>query len=118
MVGVSSIIFYDPIGRTVGVLNPNHTYSKMILTPWHKESWDLNDTVLVSDPKTDPDIGDYFLRLPDDSHLVRRAPDWSSRTGATAVYPKGSWSRKYTNCDTSTPSVGCFSVYLKYFSIH
>ncbi|KAL4767105.1 hypothetical protein BDW60DRAFT_200755 [Aspergillus nidulans var. acristatus] len=71
-VGVSPILFYDPVGRKMGVLNPDHTWSKITFTPWHEVSWDLNDTILVPDPKDDPDVGDYFARLPDSDYL----PTW------------------------------------------
>ena len=62
--GVSPIVFYDPIDRVAGTLHPNHTWEKVLIDPWRQESWDANDTVLVADPATDPDVGDYFRRLP------------------------------------------------------
>ena len=77
-VGVSSTLFYDPLGRVVATLHPNHTYEKVIFDPWHQESWDVNDTVLVKDtmsphdPREDPDVGDYFQRLPVEAYL----PTW------------------------------------------
>ena len=33
--------------------------------PWRQETWDVNDTVTLSDPKTDPDVGEFFQLLPD-----------------------------------------------------
>lgn len=50
-VGVSPILFYDPVERVVATLHPNHTY-------------DVNDTVAASgtqtgDPRTDPGIAGY-----------------------------------------------------------
>jgi RHS repeat-associated protein len=71
-VGVSPVLFYDPPSRVVATLNPDHTWGKMVFDPWRQESWDVNDTVLVSDPKTDPDVGDFSRRLPDNDYL----PAW------------------------------------------
>jgi RHS repeat-associated protein len=62
-VGVSPIVFYDPTGRVVATLHPNHTYNKVLFDPWQQTSYDANDTVLL-DPKTDSDVSDYFKRLP------------------------------------------------------
>ncbi len=69
--GVSPTLFYDPVGRVVATLKPNHTWEKVVFDPWRQESWDVNDTVLL-DPADDGDIGDYFRRLPDDEYL----PTW------------------------------------------
>ncbi len=50
IVGVSSILFYDPVERVVATLHPNHTYEKVVFDPWRQESWDVNDTVLAVEP--------------------------------------------------------------------
>ncbi len=71
-IGVSPVLFYDPVERVVATLHPNHTYEKVIFDPWRQETWDVNDTVLVADPKTDADVGDFFRRLPDGEYL----PTW------------------------------------------
>jgi hypothetical protein len=55
-VGVSSILFYDPALRVVATLHPDHSWEKVIFDPWRQESWDANDTVLILDPTTDPDL--------------------------------------------------------------
>lgn len=66
-VGVSPILFYDPVERVVATLHPNHTYEKVVFDPWQQTTWDVNDTIL-SDPRTDPDISgytqNYFASLP------------------------------------------------------
>ena len=49
-VGVSPILFYDPIARVVATLNPNHTWQKVFFDPWRQETWDVNDTVLIANP--------------------------------------------------------------------
>jgi len=65
-VGVSPILFYDPVGRVVATLHPNNTYEKVVFDPWRQETWDVNDTV-KGDPRTDTDIsgyvGEYFEQI-------------------------------------------------------
>jgi RHS repeat-associated protein len=76
-VGVSPILFYDPVERVVATLHPNHTYEKVAFNPWRQATWDVNDTVKL-DPRTDPDVGGFFLapdgsaRLPESDFL----PSW------------------------------------------
>ncbi len=57
-VGVSPILFYDPVERVVATLNPNNTYEKVVFDPWHQKTYDANDTVAF-DPRTDEDIRGY-----------------------------------------------------------
>ena len=78
-IGVSPVLFYDPVERVVATLHPNHTWEKVVFDPWRQETWDVNDTVLVADPKTDADVGDFFSRLPNADYL----PTWHAlRTDA------------------------------------
>ncbi len=70
-VGVSPVLFYDPVERVVATLHPNHTWEKVVFDPWRQETWDVNDTVLL-DPKADPDVGDFFGRLPPGDYV----PTW------------------------------------------
>jgi RHS repeat-associated protein len=60
-VGVSPILFYDPVERVVATLHPNNTYEKVVFDPWHQETFDVNDTVRL-DPKKDKDIQGYVAR--------------------------------------------------------
>ncbi|ROO86776.1 RHS repeat-associated protein [Actinocorallia herbida] len=66
-VGVGPVTFYDPLGRVVAVVHPDHTYEKLVFDPWRHLTWDRNDTVLA-DPRTDRDISGYvagfFAGLP------------------------------------------------------
>lgn len=79
-IGVSPVLFYDPVERVVATLHPNHTWEKVIFDPWRQETWDVNDTVLMTDPKTDADVGDFFCRLPEADYL----PTWHAlRTDPT-----------------------------------
>ncbi|HET7238793.1 MAG TPA: toxin TcdB middle/C-terminal domain-containing protein, partial [Terrimicrobiaceae bacterium] len=71
-IGVSPVLFYDPVGRVVATLYSNHTWEKVAFDPWGQETWDVNDTVMVADPKTDPDVGEFFRRLPEGDYL----PTW------------------------------------------
>lgn len=61
--GVSTILFYDPPGRAVATLHPDNTWEKVVVGGWRQDRWDGNDTTLISDPRGDPDVGDYFRRL-------------------------------------------------------
>ncbi len=70
--GVSPTFFYDPVERVVATLHPNHTWEKVVFDPWRQETWDVNDTVLIQEPSSDPDAGKFFQRLPTDDYL----PTW------------------------------------------
>ena len=74
-IGVGRVSFRDPVGRLAGLLHPNHTYEKATFDPWRQEVWDVHDTVLVADPRTDPHLGDFFERLPQSEFL----PTWHER---------------------------------------
>lgn len=63
LAGVSSVFFYDAADRAIATLRPDNTFDKTIFEAWREENWDANDTVSIADPRTDPHIGDHFLRL-------------------------------------------------------
>lgn len=71
-VGVSPILFYDPEGRKIGALHPDHSWEKVVFDPWRQEVWDTNDTSTL-DPDGDADLADYFARIPASDYL----PSWS-----------------------------------------
>jgi RHS repeat-associated protein len=71
-IGVSPIVYYDPLGRVVATIHANHTYEKVSFDPWNQAAWDVNDTVLEEQPTLDPDVGNYFARLADADFL----PTW------------------------------------------
>ncbi|MGY2488550.1 SpvB/TcaC N-terminal domain-containing protein [Cupriavidus sp. CP313] len=63
-IGVSPVLFYDPAGRVVATLHPNHTFEKVVFNPWQQATYDVNDTCAprsaqTGDPRSDPDIGGY-----------------------------------------------------------
>jgi RHS repeat-associated protein len=60
--GVSTVLFYDPPGRVVATLNPDNSWAKTVFDAWSQQGWDGNDTVLIADPRTDADVGNYFAR--------------------------------------------------------
>jgi len=84
-VGVSPILFYDPVERVVATLHPNHTWEKVVFDPWQQATWDVNDTVLnadgSTDPKLDQDVQSFFARLPDADYL----PTWYEQRSALAA---------------------------------
>jgi hypothetical protein len=87
-VGVSPILFYDPLERVVCTLHPNQTYEKTVFDAWQQETWDVNDTLYPEfgvtalafiegeqqwfDPSTDKDVGLFFSHLTTDDYL----PTW------------------------------------------
>ena len=99
-IGVSPVLFYDPVERVVATLHPNHTWEKVVFDPWRQETWDANDTVLVADPKTDPDVGDFFRRLPDADYL----PTWYAerQSGALGSQEQAAASKAAVHAETPT----------------
>lgn len=77
-VGVSPILFYDPVERVIATLHPNHTYEKVVFGPWKQVSFDVNDTVAAQgketgDPRTDPDIQGYVK-----AYFAVQPPAWQT----------------------------------------
>ena len=99
-VGVSSTLFYDPLGRSVATLNPDHTWSKISFSPWQSSTWDQNDTV-ISDPKADIDVGGYFALLPDTEYL----PTWYDARIGGALGTEAQQCAQQSAIHASTPSV-------------
>ena len=84
-IGVSPVLFYDPVERVVATLHPNHTWEKVVFDPWQQTTYDVNDTVLnadgSTDPKLDEDVKRFFSRLPDADYL----PTWYEQRIALAA---------------------------------
>jgi RHS repeat-associated protein len=53
--GVSTVLWYDPLGRELAAFHPDGSYEKRLVEPWRLVVWDRNDTVAL-DPATDPDV--------------------------------------------------------------
>lgn len=71
-IGVSPDLFFDPVGRVIVTIHPNHTYNKVVFDAWMQKTYDANDTI-KSDPRQDDDVAgyveDYFKEIapnPDD----------------------------------------------------
>jgi RHS repeat-associated protein len=98
--GVSSTLFYDPAGRAVATLHPSHTFEKIVFDPWRQTAYDVNDTVSF-EPKTDPDVGEYFRRLPDADYL----PTWYQRRHAGELGPDEQAAAEKAAQHADTPTV-------------
>jgi len=101
--GVSSTLFYDPVERVIATLHPNNTYDKVVFDPWQQTSYDVNDTVTF-DPKTDPDVGEYFSKLPDVDYL----PTWYAQRSGGALGPDEQDAAAKAASDAGTPSIAHF----------
>ncbi len=102
--GVSPILFYDPVGRVVATLHPDNSWDKVTFDPWRKEMWDASDTVLIADPKNDPDVTDFFRRVPDADYL----PGWHARRQAGTLGPQAQAAADKTAIHANTPAVAHF----------
>ena len=120
--GVSPILFYDPPGRVVATVHPNHSWEKAVFDAWQQTTYDTNDTVTL-DPAADADVRGFFVnadatpRLPDDEyqptwHALRtdpahaalfaaRYPDATLRAAETAAATKAA-------AHAGTPTVAHF----------
>jgi RHS repeat-associated protein len=100
IVGVSSILFYDPVQRVVATLHANHTYEKVVFDPWQNETWDVNDTVLIN-PAQDPDVGDFFAKLPQSDYL----PTWHDQRSQGQLGREEQQTALKTTVHANTPSL-------------
>jgi RHS repeat-associated protein len=116
-IGVSPVLFYDPLERVVATLHPNHTWEKVVFDTWRQESWDVNDTALEADPRTDPDVGDFFRRLAEAEYLPTwhalridpaHASDFAARYPDEALRAKESRAAEKTEVHAGTPTVAHF----------
>ncbi|MCA9905042.1 MAG: toxin, partial [Anaerolineae bacterium] len=86
--GVSSVLFYDPLGRVIGTLHPNDTYEKVEFGPWFQATYDVNDTVATSAVE-DETVGYFVSRLPEAAgflswHEQRQHPGTSPQEQSAA----------------------------------
>jgi RHS repeat-associated protein len=102
--GVTPVLFYDPVERVVATLNPNHTFEKVVFDPWRQETWDMNDTVTLSDPKTDPDVGGFFQLLPVSDYL----PSWHDQRRNGQQGPDEKSAAEKAAAHAATPTVAYF----------
>jgi RHS repeat-associated protein len=100
-IGITRVLFYDPVERAVVTLHPNHTWEKVVFDPWRQETWDVNDTVLVADPRTDADAGPFFSRLADAEYL----PSWYSQRSGGALGPAEQDAAAKTSVHAVSPAI-------------
>lgn len=62
-VGEPTTVVRDPLRRVVGRLYPDGSWEKTVFSAWRQEIWDRNDTVLVDDCRTDPQVGPALRRV-------------------------------------------------------
>lgn len=111
-VGVSPVLFYDPVGRVIATLHPNHTYEKVAFGPWQQSTYDVNDTSAprndqTGDPRTDPDIGGYVQ-----GYFRAQPPSWqtwSAQRGPGAPAEEQAAARRAA-AHADTPSTAHFDV--------
>jgi RHS repeat-associated protein len=104
-VGVSSILFYDPLTRVVATLHPNNTWEKVVLHPWQQTTWDVNDTVRM-DPKSDTDVGDFFMRLLGNASFE----SWYARRIASSLGGKEREAAEKAALHAGTPNTAHYDV--------
>ncbi|MGB0128967.1 MAG: toxin TcdB middle/C-terminal domain-containing protein, partial [Rhodocyclaceae bacterium] len=99
--GVSATVFYDPTGRVVATLHPDHTWEKAVFDPWRQETWDANDTTLIDDPAADADFGGFFRRLAASDYL----PTWHGERRSGARGPIEQAAAEKAAVHAATPTV-------------
>jgi RHS repeat-associated protein len=97
--GMSSISLYDALQRVVATIHPDHSYEKVVLDPWKHATWDANDTALIADPRTDPDVGVYFKRLDSAEFL----PSWHQQRVSGALGEDAKAAALMTEAHAGTP---------------
>jgi RHS repeat-associated protein len=102
--GVSPTLFYDPVERVVATLHPNHTFEKVVFDPWRQETWDVNDTVTLSDPKTDPNVGEFFQLIPAADYL----PSWFDQRRNGQKGPDEKAAAEKAGVHAATPTLAYF----------
>jgi RHS repeat-associated protein len=105
-VGVSAVLFYDPVGRVVATLHPNHTFEKVVFDPWQQITYDVNDTCAprndqTGDPRTAPGIHGYVEKY------FETKPDWQTWhalriSGGRGPQEQTSANRATVHADTPT----------------
>ncbi|KWV56560.1 hypothetical protein AS026_33940 [Rhizobium altiplani] len=89
-VGVSAIALYDPLQRVVGVINPDHSWTKTVFDAWSRYDFDAIDTLTLggaTGPAGDADLAGYVAHLPANAclptwHGLRTAPEHAAAFAA------------------------------------
>lgn len=102
--GVAATRLYDPLGRLVAVLHPDHTVEKVVFDAWSQTAFDVNDMVLQADLQSDPDVGPLFQRLPAADYL----PTWYAARSGGQLGPAAEDAAKKAAEHADTPTVSHF----------
>lgn len=100
-IGVSPVLLYDPVEHVVATLHPDHTWQKSSFNAWRQDTWDTTDTALIADPAADPDVGDFFQRLPAADYL----PTWYARRIGGALGPEEQAAARQAAIHAGSPTV-------------
>lgn len=100
-IGVSPFYFYDPLGRILAILYADRTWEKVLFSPWRQENWDVNDTALIEDPRSDMDTADFFRRVAESHYL----PSWCGERRTGALGPAEQAAAAKTEMHAATPAV-------------
>ncbi|CAK7207849.1 hypothetical protein SEUCBS139899_010664 [Sporothrix eucalyptigena] len=80
---------YDAMQREVVTISADATWTKTVYSPWSVSQYDASDTIHISDPSQDPDIGSLVASLLSSSNVpwrswleVQRQGDDSQRLAA------------------------------------
>ncbi|HEY3824518.1 MAG TPA: SpvB/TcaC N-terminal domain-containing protein, partial [Bryobacteraceae bacterium] len=103
-IGVSPILCYDPLTRVIATVHPNQTYDKVVFDPWRQDTWDVNDTVLETDPTADADVGELLSRLPSADYT----PTWYSRRAVGGLGPQELDAANKAAAHANTPGTAYF----------
>ena len=83
-IGISPVLFYDPVERVVTTIHRNHTWEKVVFDPWHQKTYDVNDTVKI-DPRIDEDISGYVMEY--FKQVAPNSSDWKTWLDESGVDP-------------------------------
>lgn len=78
---------YDALGRLVGSLRPDFTWTKTIIQPWTTISYSVQDTLSYDDPRLDHDVGCYFGTLTMREPFVPWTRDHEAAVNAVGIEP-------------------------------
>ena len=119
--GVSSILFYDPIGRAIATLHPNHTYDKVVFGPWRAATYDTSDTASprgdeTGDPRTDRHVGATLARYFADHGAGYTT--WLAEREGGALGPHEAAAARKSRVHADTPSVAHLDALGRTFLVH
>jgi RHS repeat-associated protein len=82
-IGVTPVLYYDPVGRNIRTLSPDGTFAKVQFTPWWQKVFDANDTVKQSEWYADRGSPDPATQAEPQNDPQRRAAWLAARHADT-----------------------------------